>query len=280
MERNEEVKTITVIDADSILYHVAWGVKDTTNEELGLAALGAYVYKILKDTDASHYIGFVQTQSMNFRYQVYPDYKIKRPKSEEWFKFWKPIFLKNLYEQWGFINPTELNMESDDCMQATFTMLSQIYDADPKEEGAKSEIVMAYIDKDLNNIYSPTADAHVYYNYSTKNRGWFRVRKERSIYFFWKQMIMGDSADGLPGIFGKGKAYAEKMLLHNQDNPRAMFYTTYREYLKYYKLDGRKIFCQMRDCMTLKSEIDGFEYPEPIKVPNLDEKLKAELMSI
>lgn len=273
MERDENVKKITVIDADSILYQVAWGVKDTRNEELGKAALNDYVYKILRDTEASHYIGFVQTQSMNFRYQVYPEYKAKRPESEEWFSFWKPIFLDVLYNQWKFINPTPLNVESDDCMQAAFTILSQLYN--PEEE-----IVMAYIDKDLNFIHADHAPFHVYYNYSAKNRGWFKVRQERSKFFFWRQMIMGDASDGLPGIFKKGKVFAEKLLLPLQENPRAMFFSTYREYLKHYKADGRKVFCQMRDCMMLKDEIEGFETLELIKVPNLDEKLKAELMNI
>ena len=273
MERNEKIKKITLIDADSVLYYAGWSVKDTRNKELGIASLNSYIYRILKDTEATHYIGFVQTKSMNFRYQIYKDYKAKRPEREEWFAFWKPIFIETLYKQWKFVDPTQFNVESDDCMQATFSVLSQIYD--PVEE-----ITLAYIDKDLNNIYADHASAHIYYNYSAKNRGWFRVRRDRSILFFWRQMIIGDSADNLPGIFGKGKAFAAKILAPNEDNPRAMFFTVYREYLKHYKLEGREMFNQMRKCMILRDEIDGYEVPEPTKVPNLDEKLKAELLNI
>lgn len=273
MERKDDVKKIVVIDADSIIYQVGWSVKGTENIELGKTSLNDYIYKIMRDTEATHYIGFVQTKSMNFRYDVYPEYKAKRPKADDWLKFWKPIFLQVMYEQWGFINPSEFNVESDDCMQAAFSALSQVYN--PEEE-----IVMAYIDKDLNNIYADHAAAHIYYNYSQQNRGWFRVRQERSKFFFWRQMIMGDASDGLPGIFKKGKVFAEKLLLPNQENPRAMFYSTYREYLKHYKLEGRKMFCQMRDCMRLKDDIDGFNCPDPIPVPDLEEKLFAEVMNI
>lgn len=273
MERNKNVKKVVVIDADSVMYYAGWGVKDSRNEELGISALNNYIYRILKDTEASHYIGFVQTKSHNFRYEIFPDYKIKRPKSEEWYQYWKPIFLKTLYDQWGFMNPTPLNVESDDCMQSAFTILSQLYDPE-------KEIVLAYVDKDLNNIYSEEAQAHIYFNYSTKNRGWFRVRKERSIFFFWKQMIMGDPGDGLPGIFGKGKAYADKLLLPNQENPRAMFFTVYREYLKHYHTEGRTQYKVMRDCMRLKDEIENFQLPELKEVPNLADKIKADLLNL
>jgi hypothetical protein len=178
-----------------------------------------------------------------------------------------------MYEQWGFFNPSPLEVESDDCMQATFAILSQYYDAE-------TEIILAYIDKDLNNIYTDYTDSHIYYNYSTKAKGWFRVRTERSIFFFWKQMIVGDSSDNLPGIFKKGEVFADKLLIPNQDNPRAMFFSVYREYLKHYGTEGRTVYKQMRDCLYLLPEIDGFELPELRKVPDLTEKIKADLLNI
>ena len=267
-----ENKKIVVIDADSLIYLAGYSVKDSRNEALGIAAINDHIFRILKDTKATHYIAFYQEQSYNFRYDIYPQYKANRKgKTEEWSEFWKPIFKKVMKEQWGFVNATQYHIESDDAMQIAFTSLSKQYDAE-------KEVVMAYIDKDLNTIQSDSADAHIWFNYKTK--AWYRVRKERSIYFLWAQIITGDSGDNIKGIPGKGPAFAKKLLEHIQTYPRRMFFAVYREYIKKFPITYRKEYILNRDCLQLKDAAKGFITPEPAPVPDLMEKLNVELLNI
>lgn len=267
-----KTKKVVIIDADSLIFLAGNSVQDSRNEALGTAAINNYVYGIFKATQATHYIGFFQSKSFNFRNQIYRDYKANRKdtKKPEWVTFWRPRMKKILKEQWKFTDVSPFNIESDDAVNIAYKKLAPEFD--------EKDLILAHNDKDLNNIYSDHRDAHLWYNYKTK--AWFRVRKERSIYFFWSQCITGDAGDNIKGIIGKGKVFAAKLLDEIQKYPRQMFFAVYREYIKKYPVTFRETFIMNRDCLKLKDNAEGFEVLEPLPVPNLMEKLNVELLNI
>lgn len=68
----------------------------------------------------------------------------------------------------------------------------------------KGEAIIASIDKDLRQLHG----AHYEWHKDSK----FRINKDASDRWFWLQMLMGDSADNIPGIKGLGPVKAEKAL--------------------------------------------------------------------
>jgi len=268
----ETDKKVVIIDADSLMFLAGTSVQDSRNEALGAAAINSYVYGIFKATKATHYIGFYQERSFNFRYEIYPEYKANRKDREEpeWVTFWRPRMKKILKEQWKFLNVSPFNIESDDAVNIAYQKLAPEFD--------EKDLILSHNDKDLNNIYSEYTDAHLWYNYKT--RAWFRVRKERSIYFFWAQCIIGDGGDNIKGIFGKGKVFAEKLLLPIQREPRQMFFAVYREYIRKYPVTHRQEYQLNYELLKLKDHVEGFEVPEPRPVPNMMEKINVELLDL
>ncbi len=68
----------------------------------------------------------------------------------------------------------------------------------------KGEAIIASIDKDLRQLHGSHYEWHKDLKY--------RISKDASDKWFWLQMLMGDSADNIPGIKGIGPAKAEKAL--------------------------------------------------------------------
>lgn len=264
-------KKLIIIDMDIAVYLAAYSVNDSRNKELGIAAINSYVSRIFEATKATEYLGFFQSKSYNFRYDIYPEYKANRvDKKQEWAKFWKPIMTKVLQDQWGFIDVSPYNIESDDAVSIAYAKFYKEFD--------ESDIILVHGDKDLNNIYPENGEAHIWYNYKTT--GWFRVRKQRSIFFFWKQMIMGDSGDNIKGVFGLGKTFADKLLLPVQKHPWRMFRRVYKEYIKKYPETFRAQYILNYNLLNLMDSMEGFEVPKPRQVPDLMEKIRVELLNI
>jgi 5'-3' exonuclease len=64
--------------------------------------------------------------------------------------------------------------------------------------------VVVSIDKDLHCI----AGTH----FNPKTKAIEQISEEWANYFYWKQLLMGDSVDNIPGIKGTGPKTAEKIL--------------------------------------------------------------------
>lgn len=190
-------KPIVLIDGDFILYSSTAPIRGVEEEELGGGAYSmdrdwedvihranTTIRQILSDIESRDYIGFIGSKS-NFRYSIKDDYKANRRGRI------KPKYIDELRDylisKWKFYLVE--GCEVDDAI------ISWSY--------AHKDCIIASPDKDL----LMTTGNH--YNCYTHEK--ISTTSLQAHEFFWKSMIIGDSADGIKGIPNKGKAYAERM---------------------------------------------------------------------
>lgn len=184
---------------DADIYAEEYGCEVSKHKEAGPIKLSLYNLRqcaksmfALEHTSYEMYIG----GTGNFRYAYFPEYKGDRDPLD------KPIHLdqmkKHLQGQYG----AQLvdGEEADD--KVSYRQLQCI------EEGIESCIVT--IDKDLDN----TMGWH--FNWVTGNLKY--ISEEEADLNFYRQLLTGDSTDGIPGIKGMGKKGAEKLLPTYSDN--------------------------------------------------------------
>ena len=163
--------TIALIDGDSLIYYEMG--KPTLEE--ALESLDNRIMQMLSITKATHYAGFL-TQGRCFRYAAAKTkpYKGNRKYGDKPIIF--PAIKEYLKQKWSFTIVTEL--EADD--------LVSIYH-DPLKT------VICSPDKDV--LYQ---NKGVHYNYGKAEL--VVVDENEALTFLWKQMLMGDSTDGIVGI--------------------------------------------------------------------------------
>lgn len=176
------------IDADSILFK-ACCITDKKSE----------IRKNIKETfleiDRECFMGtpFVALKGRgNYRFDVYKDYKSNRPPLDE--KLKEKLNYAHTWVSENYNVTTADGMEADD--------LCSIWCWEALEN--EQEYVLAHIDKDLDQI----PGAH--YNYNKKEH--YQVSAVDGYLKLIEQWISGDSADGIPGLPGYGKAKARKVM--------------------------------------------------------------------
>ena len=162
---------IALIDGDSLIYYEMG--KPTLEE--ALESLDGRLYQMFEQTEATHYAGFL-TSGKCFRYNIAKTkpYKGNRKRGDKPIIF--PAIKEYLKQEWNFISVPEL--EADD--------LVSIYH-DPLRT------VICSPDKDV--LYQ---NKGVHYNYGKAEL--VVMDEVDSTHFLWKQMLMGDSTDGIQGI--------------------------------------------------------------------------------
>tara|TARA_R110000765_G_scaffold65238_1_gene126607 strand:+ start:7 stop:732 length:726 start_codon:yes stop_codon:yes gene_type:complete len=175
--------TIALIDGDSLIYYEMG--KPTLEE--ALESLDNRIMQMLSITKATHYAGFL-TQGRCFRYAAAKTkpYKGNRKYGDKPIIF--PAIKEYLKQKWSFTIVTEL--EADD--------LVSIYH-DPLKT------VICSPDKDV--LYQ---NKGVHYNYGKAEL--VVVDENEALTFLWKQMLMGDSTDGIVGIPKVGEKTANTWL--------------------------------------------------------------------
>jgi len=174
-----------MIDGDII----AWKVAFVADIE-GVMSIGSLITGLLNkwtpDCCDGTVIALSCPKSDNFRRDVYPGYKENREDA------YKPEFLKDVFdfliEEYDYMILPKL--EADDILG--------IY-------ASNGDAIAVTIDKDLKGVhgwhYNPNKDKEIRY-----------VSKEEAYEFFCKQWMMGDSTDGIPGLWKIGPKKAEKFL--------------------------------------------------------------------
>jgi 5'-3' exonuclease len=182
---------IALIDGDSLIYYEAF--KDQTLEE-AQRGIDKRLSFMLNTLDTDRYIGFL-TGSKNFRYQVAKSkgYKSSRPKE-------KPDLLIQIkqYMQDALQFKIVDGLEADDLV---------VYWHKQMEE----ETTICSPDKD---VLKQTRGVHYDYRWAkdgTMGR-FVTTSGEEAEKFLWKQVLMGDSTDDIPGIPGVGEKRANLFL--------------------------------------------------------------------
>ena len=185
---------IALIDGDSLIYYE---MSKPTLEE-ALTSLDGRLAQMFKETEATKYAGFL-TDNKCFRYNIATSkpYKGNRKHGDKPIIF--PAIKEYLRQTWNFISVPGL--EADD--------LVSVFHTDPF-----GTTVICSPDKDV--LYQ---NRGIHYNYGKAET--VIVDEIEASTFLWKQVLMGDSTDGIPGLPKVGPKGADIFLkdLNRNDMP-------------------------------------------------------------
>ena len=185
IERIPKGNEICLIDADSLLYYE---MEKPTFEE-AVYGLDQRITSMLNTCNTSSYAGFL-TQGRCFRYQVDTEYKAKRKAYKSRRPVIFPALQEHLKQHWGFTYISQL--EADDLV-AYYS-----YNTDRKT-------IICSPDKDV--LYQCVG---MHFNYRTAE--FVHTSPDDALKFLWKQVLMGDSVDNIPGLKGVGEKTADNWL--------------------------------------------------------------------
>lgn len=174
--------------------------------------------------DIASYEIFITTCDKSFRKELSPIYKANRKKNP---------YVWLLREHYRFNGAENCQyLEADDLI------------AKRAKELGSSKYVIVSMDKDLKQIggyfwsYYKVRSRDMQGNYIMNDFGFYETEyKQKQIefitdaeanYYFWKQMLTGDSTDNIKGLYRVGEKTAEKIL----DNVKQYFIAVAREYIK------------------------------------------------
>lgn len=259
--------TIVLLDADSILFASCLKKKEDTEDGKGfiydtyeavdkfnntMVSMLATIEQECK-LNILHTVIFLEGEG-NFRYSLNKSYKSNR-KAED-----RPPLLPYLkrwvadnYNEGEFSTFISTNVETDDSIAATFSRF-------------KDEIPMIIVSKDKDTLTLPAnilrwtfkknVDSEYEFQYKIHVQSPFEAEK-----FLFKQMLMGDAADGVKGIPRVGEKTAEK-LLKGCDSRFSLIRATYTKYKQKYR---QKAPIEFRKAYSSLKLID-----KGIKTPDLD----------
>lgn len=183
-----------LVDADSLVYAAAYG---SENIEDARTAFDMYMHNIYAETlerfgHVEEFTVYHGAEGRNFRKDINPDYKANRKHDRP--ELYEPL---SAYVSWAY----------DAKMAPMGTEVDDIIADDWRGMRRKGEpVCIASIDKDYLQLPA------IIYSWGGKRKGWTEVSEEEAIRNFYTQMIVGDSADNVNYIKGKGVKYAEKLL--------------------------------------------------------------------
>ena len=147
------------------------------------------IEQIKKDTEATNII-VALSDTRNFRYDVYPDYKHNR-------KDKRPPLLRAPLKEYAqakyesFLRP---GLEGDDVLGILAT----------SDTIVKGEKIVVSIDKDMKTVPCTF--------YNSGHKTFTEITEDEADYWHMFQTLTGDIADGYPGCPGIGPVRAEKLL--------------------------------------------------------------------
>jgi 5'-3' exonuclease len=200
---------IAITDGDPLVYMAAWGrTLPDAKEWIKQLIIQNAEYTFCDD----YMIAVGSTE--NFRNEIYPLYKKSKSRANsrstlpDWINELKDFLANqpNVYVCRGH--------EADDQVR--------IWAGEAKSAG--DPFIVSTIDKDLDCI------AGMHFNLKTKET--YEVTEDYANFFYWKQLLMGDSVDNIPGLPGIGRVKAEKLLagLTNHEDRKAQVIDQYIEY--------------------------------------------------
>jgi len=206
---------IGLVDGDGFIYFAYWK-KDN------LTAAVAHLHELIdnaKNENFCDYLAIAVGGSDNWRNDFYWGYKksVGRENSRKTMPEWLPDLKAELANRPDAILTD--NIEADDVIRMW---------AEQCKAHNKDYIVISH-DKDLDCIEGLHFDPRKWRNY--------HVSEEQSDVSYWKQLLMGDGIDNIPGIKGIGPKKADKLLegLQTHEERRRL---VCQEYYKVYGNEG------------------------------------------
>lgn len=244
---------VNFIDADTILFLIAYNLQDTEDVDICIANTNTFVKAILDRTNSHYYLGFLGGNG-NFRKELSPLYKAKRAERPEYMIKWELVIRRILIEEWKFVVVD--NIESED---AVIICANAYCD--------KTNVIISHTDKDLNfwwgNHYHYQKHQHWYTDelgelYRTKT-----TLKGKGLKFFYAQLLMGDKGtDGVEGLRGYGPVKILK-LIDSCTNEYSLFRRVYTAYLR--ESTKEQFILTWKLIRMLDYPSYSFEIPELIK---------------
>lgn len=199
-----------LIDGDNVAIACAWSAE---LEDVGicLARLDTMLDNILVDTKSTEYEVWL-SGSANFRYNIYPEYKgnrigMPRPR-------WEHEAKQHLHDKWQ-ANVSD-GIEADDMLGIRQYELTNT--------------IICHLDKDMNQIKGP------HYNWELWRKGkvirekqLYTITPEEGDYWFFYQLLVGDSTDNIKGIDGIGPKKAAG-ILHGCESNRERYEAVLERY--------------------------------------------------
>ncbi len=209
------MSNIAIIDADSLLY---FEMGKPTLEE-AIQGIDNRILEILNKTNSDRYIGFL-TKGRCFRYDIAKSkpYKYNRPGTPK-----PPIF----YALKAYIQQSPWNFKSFDGLEADDLV------------GMARTWHMSRDYADSYTICSPDKDVLKQLpgkHYNFQKAEFHETTQEEADAFLWKQVLMGDSTDGIPGIPGLGPKTADA-IIDNMPSVLSYHQVVLSQYLAKFKLD-------------------------------------------
>lgn len=239
---------ILLIDADSIIYTVTHNKKEEPIKTLDDCIKGAnnFLNSLCNQANADEAHLFL-TIGRCFRYDIYPGYKGNRHQD-------KPAFFYEvrdyLIKEYKAIFMTF--MEADDLLN--------IYKN--KYIESRTPYYIYSKDKDVKNLFG----AHL----NVENNSIHLVDTEYASTYFWKSMIIGDSADNIKGVPKKGEKFVEEMFskLVGESDKYPMY--VLNEYIKYFgEMKGIEEYYKNYKCLLILDSYEDMEFQEPIKTKDI-----------
>lgn len=184
------MKTI-LIDSDIIAFRCAASCEPMSTKperepvHFAVARADELMFKILAECDTDQYKCFLSGGD-NFRELLYPEYKANR--KDKIRPAWLDECRTFLIKHWN----AEVvgGYEADDAIGIEHN----------------ENTIIASIDKDFKQLPGN------HYNFVKEEH--FFVDDNMADYYFWKLMLVGDTADNVPGVAGIGEKKSEKILLN------------------------------------------------------------------
>lgn len=198
-----------LIDSDILIYRVGYTTENEP-EVIAQFRMEELIHRILETVGATSYSFYLSAGRLDtFRAKLNPEYKANRTQP-------KPLhytFLKQyLIDVWHA--EVAVNEEADDLLGIAQT-------------DSGEETIICSIDKDLKQV-----PGH-HYNFVRDEFDF--VTPEQGLLFFYKQLLIGDTADNIKGVTGIGKAKADKALDELLDAPEEEIFlrvqSMYRDWL-------------------------------------------------
>jgi DNA polymerase-1 len=194
-----------LIDGDILLYSIGSLKDEATGEFLSwpltLARLDGKIKQIVREAGADSYVIYVSGPD-NYRipYATIKPYKGHRPEE-------KPHHYNNIKNYFKGTKNHEViftdGIEADDAMgieQSRNIIMNGYYE---------SSTIICTRDKDLDMI---PGWHYKWHHGDEKKKEPYIVTQEEGMKWFFKQLLTGDSADNILGLFGIGDKKADKML--------------------------------------------------------------------